>query len=167
MSATRVTARRWKRVQPTSLRHALELCKEHAREQLNRSVERIADEMGLADHWAVYKWIQSGRIPANLIRAYESACGARYVTQWIAASAGLMLVDVPRGRQLTGVDVVELHNGFGEALQVLTDFYAGKATPETAIEALTAHLNDVAWHRENVGKHHTPELDFGGTLNMH
>ena len=47
--------RNWKRLQPTSLRNALELCKEHARERLNRSVERIADEMGITDHWTVYK----------------------------------------------------------------------------------------------------------------
>lgn len=156
------TRRYWKRIQPTSLRHALELCKDHAREELNRSVERIADEMGQADHWALYKWIQSGRIPANLIRAYEAACGANYVTQWIAASSGKMLVDMPSGRRLFDVDVVELHNGFGKALQMLTDFYAGKAKPEDAIQALTAHLSDVAWHKENVARFSEPELDFGG-----
>ena len=119
-----MSRRNWKRIQPTSLRHALELCKEHARERLNRSVERIADEMGITDHWTVYKWLQTGRIPANLIRPFESACGIDYVTRWIAASAGKMLVDIPTGRRLEGTDVVALHNGFGAALQLLTDFYA-------------------------------------------
>ena len=132
--------RNWKRLQPTSLRHALELCKEHARERLNRSVERIADEMGITDHWTVYKWLQTGRIPANLIRPFESACGIDYVTRWIAASAGKMLVDIPTGRRLEGTDVVALHNGFGAALQLL----------------------DVAWHRANVAQFSAPELDFAG-----
>lgn len=158
--ATKKPARNWKRLQPTSLRHALELCKEHARERLNRSVERIADEMGITDHWTVYKWIQTGRIPANLIRPYEVACGIDYVTRWVAASAGKMLVDIPTGRRLEGADVIALHNGFGAALQLLTDFYAAKAQPDAVIAALTTHLQDVAWHRANVAQFATPELDL-------
>lgn len=152
--------RDWKRIQPTSLRHALELCKDHARERLNRSVERIADEMGVTDHWSVYKWLQTGRIPANLVRPFESACGIDYVTRWIAASAGKMLIDIPSGRKLQGSDVIALHNGFGSALQLLTDFYSGKAEPSATIEAITSHLADVAWHRANVAQFATPELDF-------
>ena len=154
--------RNWKRLQPTSLRHALELCKDFAKERHNLSVERIAERMGLTDHWTVYKWIQTGRIPANMIRPYEVACGIDYVTRWIAASAGKMVVDIPRGRRLEGTDVVALHNGFGAALQLLTDFYASKADPEATIAALTAHLQDVAWHRANVAQFSAPELDFAG-----
>ncbi len=45
MSSTKAR-RQWRRIQPISLRNALELCKDHARERLNRSVERVADEMG-------------------------------------------------------------------------------------------------------------------------
>ena len=152
--------RNWKRIQPISLRHALELCKEHARERHNYSVERIAEAMGITDHWTVYKWLQTGRIPANLIRPYETACGIDYVTRWIAASAGKMLVDIPSGRRLESTDVVDLHNGFGAALQLLTDFYGSKAEPEATIAALTAHLQDVAWHRANVAQFATPELNF-------
>ena len=84
------------------------------------------------------------------------------MTRWIAASAGKMLVDIPTGRRLESTDVVGLHNGFGAALQLLTDFYASKAEPEAVIAALTAHLQDVAWHRANVAQFATPELDFAG-----
>lgn len=161
MTTKATTARRsWAKQQPTSLRHALELCKEHARHKLNRSVERVADEMGITDHWTIYKWLQSGRIPANLIRPFEVACGIDYVSRWIAASTGRMLVDVPSGRQLQPTDVVELHNGFGAALQLITDFYAGKATPADTMAAIQAHLEQVAWHRVNVAQYATPELDF-------
>ncbi len=158
--ATKAT-RNWKRMQATSLRHALELCKDHAREKHNKSVERIADEMGVPDHWAVYKWIQSGRIPANLIRPFENACGIDYVTRWLAVSAGKVMVDVPSGRNLNGTDVVTLHNGFGTALQLLTDFYAKKVDAGQTLAALTAHLEDVAWHRANIAQHSQPEFDFG------
>jgi hypothetical protein len=155
-------SRNWKRTQPTSLRHALELCKEHAREKLNRSVERIADEMGMADHWQLYKYFQSGRLPANLIRPFEVACGIDYVTRWIAVSAGKILVEIPSGRNIHGTDVVALHNGFGMALRLLTDFYAKKVDTEQTLAALTAHLEDVAWHRANIAQHSQPEFDFGG-----
>jgi len=152
--------RNWKRVQPHSLRHALELCKEHAREVRNKSVERIAEDMGVTDHWSVYKWIQTGRIPANLIPPYEGACGIDMVSRWLAASRGKLLVDIPTGRNLTEADVVELHNGFGAALQLLTAFYAGKADAVETVEALTTHLQQVAWHTANVRQHAAPELDF-------
>lgn len=147
-------------MQPTSLRNALELCKEHARVVLNLSVERIADAMGLPDHWIIYKWIESGRIPANMIRPFELACGIDFVTRWLAGTNGKLLIDVPSGRDLTETDIVELHNGFGAALALLSDFYAGRADADATLAALTSHLQQVAWHHANVRQHAHPELDF-------
>lgn len=150
----------WNRMQPSSLRHALELCKDHARVKKNMSVEKIADAMGVTDHWIIYKWFQTGRIPANLIHPYEYACGINYVSRWIAASAGNMLVPIPSGRCLKATDVIELHNGFGLALQLLTDLYAGKADVQQTLDALTSHMVDVAWHQRNVAEFATPQLPF-------
>jgi hypothetical protein len=152
--------RDWKRLQPISLRHALELSKDHARVKLNRSVERIANEMGLADHWWLYKIFQSGRLPANLIRPFETACGINYVTRWIASSGGMLTIEIPSGRKLKDVDLVTLHTGFGTAVQMLTDLYAGKSDTASTIAALTAHMESIAWHRANVAQYSTPELDF-------
>lgn len=158
--STSLSRRNWKRLQPTSLRQALEFCKDHARVKLNRSVERVAETMGVTDHWTIYKWIQTGRIPANLVRPFESACGIDYVTRWLAASAGKMTVDIPTGRALNGTDVVALHNGFGTALQLLTDFYAKSGDATEVMASLTAHLEDVAWHRANIEQHVQPGFDF-------
>jgi len=138
----------------------MELCKDHAREKLNRSVEGIAAEMGLADHWTLYKWFQNGRMPLNLLIPFESACGIDFVSRWHAASKGRLLVEIPSGRDLRQTDIVELHNGFGEALRLLADLYAGKAEAAPTVAALTAHLEQVAWHRANVAQHAEPELDF-------
>ena len=49
-------ARNWKRIQPSSLRDALRLCKDHALEKKNYSVERIADLMGITAD-LLYKWL--------------------------------------------------------------------------------------------------------------
>lgn len=153
--------RNWNALQPSSLRQALELCKEYARERRNLSVERIAEKMGVTDHWTIYKWVQSGRIPANMIQPYESVCGIEYVTRWLAASGGKLLVDIPTGRNLVNADVIELHSGFSAALDLLTQFYVGKADVGQTSEALTNHLQQVAFHHANVQKHGAPEFNFG------
>ena len=152
----------WSRLQPTSLRHALELCKEHARIKRNRSVEGIAEQMGLADHWSLYKYLQSGRMPVNLVPPYESACGMDYVTRWMAATAGKLLIDIPNGRNATPAELVEVNSGCAAALQLLTDFYANpqKASAEDTLAALAHHLTQVAHHHANVAQHATPELQF-------
>ena len=155
-----MTRRNWKALQPSSLRHAFELCKDHARERLNKSVEGIAEDMGLADHWVLYKYLQKGSMPANLIRPYELACGINYVTRWQASSGGCLLVQIATGRKLAHADIVELHEHFAMALKLLTDYYAKPGDPSAALAALTTHMEHVAWHRQNVAQHINPQLDL-------
>lgn len=155
-----MTRRNWKAVQPTSLRHAFELCKDHARERLNKGVERIADDMGLPDHWVLYKYLQKGSMPANLIRPYELACGIDYVTRWLAGSGGRLLVEIATGRKLNHADIVQLHEHFATALKLLTEYYARPDDPTAALAALTTHMEHVAWHRQNVAQHINPQLEL-------
>ena len=152
----------WKTYQPTTLRAALEGCKEHAREARNLSVERIADQMGLPDHWALYKWIESGRFPFVLIPAYESACGINLPSRWLAATQRRLLVDMPVGRAATEDDLVQLGTGFQQAVQLLSDFYKsnGATDPAPVLDALRSHLESVAHHHINVAGFSQPELDF-------
>lgn len=160
LAKTRVN---WKRQQPNSQRHALELCKAHALAVHHRSVERIAELMGLVDHFALYKWMQNGRMPLCLVRPFEQACGIDYVTRWMAGSAGLLLIDMPAGRTVVQTELVELNSCFAAALQLLTDFYSApaKADAEATQAALNTHLSQVAWHQKNVAQCSTPELEFG------
>ena len=155
-----MSRRNWKRIQPTSLRNALELCKDHAKERHNLSVERIAESMGLTDHWTVYKWIQSGRIPANMIRPYETACGIDYVTRWLAASSGRLLIDIPTGRKADAADMQALQELLNTAVGQLLQFYGGKAEASDTLSAIQQAMEGLAWHRGNVEKHAQPELDF-------
>lgn len=154
--------RNWKRVHPNSLVEALRLCKEYAQEKSNLSIERIADRMG-ASHDSLYKWLATGRLPAILIPAFEHACGCHFASCWLAITAGKLVIDMPSGRSGSTTSMVELNTGFAEALQLLSTFYATPASSDTAevIAALTAHLQEVAYHQANVAQHSTPELDFG------
>jgi transcriptional regulator with XRE-family HTH domain len=156
-----VIRRNWKRVRPSSAIEALRLCKEFAQEKKNLSIERIADRMGVS-HDSLYKWLATGRLPYILVPAYEHACGCHFASEWAAASAGKLVISMPAGRAATQTDLVELNGCFGAALQLLSDFYAapGRADATETLAALTAHLQQVAWHHANVGQHSNPELEF-------
>ncbi|MGR3966097.1 hypothetical protein HBO07_19120 [Pseudomonas proteolytica] len=154
--------RRWKNVRPTSLRHALELCKDFAIDAHNKSVQRIADEMGLPDHWALYKWLQTGRMPANLIRPYERVCNCDYVTRWIAASAGRLTIEMPTGRNCTAQDTQALQELLTTAAGKLLAFYAKNSEAEETLASIQAAMEGLAWHRGNVSQTQHPQLELEG-----
>jgi hypothetical protein len=114
-----VAGRIWKKVSPTSLSHALELCLEHAREKHNRSVDQIADLIGLANKFTLYKWVESGRLPAIQVRPFEHACGCDFVTRYLAHSAGKLLVEIPIGRPATVEDLQVLTGRCNDAVGCL------------------------------------------------
>ena len=157
-----MTRRNWKGYQPATLRDALQGCKDFALQRHNLGVERIAEHMDLEDHWALYKWIANGRMPLVNLHAYEHACGIDLITRYLAATAGKLLVDIPKGTQAQPADMVELNTGFANALQLLKDFYqqGDKADPAATLEALRNHLEQVAYHQRNVAAYATPELEF-------
>lgn len=155
-----MSRRNWKRIQPISLRHALELCKDYAKERHNRSVERIAEQMGLADHWSLYKWFQNGRMPLNLVRPFKAACGIDFVTRWQTASAGKLLIDIPTGRKADAVEMQILQELLNTAVGQLLQFYGGKAEAPDTLTAIQQAMEGLAWHRGNVEKHAQPEFDF-------
>lgn len=156
-----MSKRRWKTLQPTSLRHGMELCKEFARVERNLSVEGIATEAGLVDHWTLYKYFQNGRMPLTLLRPFERACGVDYLTRWIAASAGKLLIDIPRGRSASPADIQTLQEILTQTTGALLAFYAGKHDAPDTLAALQNALEELAWHRANVQLHATPQLDLG------
>lgn len=158
-----MSRRNWKRVRPNSLRQAMQLCLDYARERHNRSVERVADLMGLASHWTLYKWMENGRLPAVLIRPFEHACGVTFVTDYVALSAHKLPVDMPAGKPAQDTDVLALQTQFNEAVNLLARFYKGDADAGETIAALTAAMADIANHRANVAQSLEPELAlFGG-----
>lgn len=152
--------RNWKRVHASSLRQAMELCKEHAREKHNLSVERIAERIGLADHWVLYKWIASAKMPAVMIPAFESACGIDLISRYLATRAGRLVIDMPRGKAAGSEDVQALQGVLHEAMGALMRFYAQEQEAEDTLAAVQRGLESLAWHRGNVQKHSQPELEL-------
>lgn len=157
-----MAARNWKRLRANSISHAMELCLAHAKEKLNRSVDNIADLMGLTNKWAIYKWVENGRIPAILIRPFEHACGIDFLTRYLAHSDHKLLIDIPTGRKAFSQETNTLSLALNETVGQLMKFHEGKADAEETIAAITAAMEDLAWHRGSVEKATQPEFEFGG-----
>lgn len=153
--------RNWKNERAISLRRGMELNVLHARERRNLSVERIADLMTLSSHFTLYKYLESGRMPALLIPAFENACGAHFVTQYLATSASRMLVEIPTGRRASHKELNEISAYTHQVMAMLIDFYEGRCEQQEVEGALTTLIEDLAHQRGNVAKHQQPELLLG------
>lgn len=155
-----MSKRNWKRVQPRDLRDALDLCTEYAREKHNRSVDNIADEMGLASKWTLYKWIQEASLPVRLIKPFENACGIDFVSRWGVISTGKLVIEIPKGRKGEPDDIQALQTVTHDAIGALMKFYADKANVDDTLATLQTALERMAWHKGNVEKYRQPELPF-------
>jgi hypothetical protein len=156
--------RNWKSAQPSSLRQALEWSLEYARERRNLSVEGVADRMSIESHWTLYKWVQTGRIPAIAITNFENVCGINLVSRWLAATGGHLLIEMPTGRNCSSKDVQLLQSVLHDAVGALMAFYHGKTEDiDQTLSLVQVGLECLAWHRGNVQQHQAPQLDLGGS----
>lgn len=153
-----MSRRNWNKVQPSSIRHAMELCVEHGRERQNLSVERIAELMGLAGHHSLYKWLAEGRMPAVAIRPFEHACGATFLSRYIAHSAGMITMPIPRGSKAEARDINTLQACLTESVTALIQFHDNKLPAEECLAALKTAMESLGWHHANVEKSDRPEL---------
>lgn len=156
-----MTRRNWKHMRANSLVHALRLCKEFAQDRSNLSVERVADRMGVT-HDSLYKWLGTGRMPANLVPTYEMVCGCHFVTDWYAGAAGRLVVPMPTGRAVTETELLAVNSSCAASLALLTKFYAdpNSADLEATADALRMHLEQVAYHHHNVARYASPQLEL-------
>lgn len=154
-----MAARNWKRVQPTSLTHALRLCKDHAKDVHNRSVERIADLIGVSAD-LLYKWLGNGRMPAIVIPAYELACGIDFASRFLVTSNNKLVISIPTGRDVTATDVQQLNALLNEAAGGIIAFADGRAEAPEVLAAIAQAMSGLAWHHGNIKNHVQPELDF-------
>lgn len=150
--------RNWKRIQASNLRHAMELCLEHAKEKHNRSLEQVSDLMGMASKWTLYKWVESGGLPASMIKPFEMACGIDFVSRWLVTSSNKLVIDIPTGRKVRTDDIQLLQEVTNTAVGALIQFYKNPVDIDSTLTAIQQALESMAFHRGNVMKYHQPEL---------
>ena len=154
--------RNWKRFRANNLRDAMRACKDFALEKHQLSVARIAELMGDVTEDSLYGWLSKGRMPVALVPTFELVCGAHFVSDWLAASAGRMVIAMPKGRKPSEAELHQITEGCSTAMRKLAAFYADPAKVDTAelMELLQRHLEQVAFQHRNVGQYIAPELEF-------
>lgn len=157
-----MAARKWKPMRPAhSIGHATEMDLAHALKNYNRSIKTVAGLMGTKLD-TFYKQLAEDRIPVCAVAAFGHACGSHYLTDFLSAQAGRLVVGMPTGRA-TPLNLAELQVFQSEVLALLMRCYERKADPRETADALTALLGEIAFQRENVLRLDAPELDlFGG-----
>lgn len=158
-----MSRRNWKRVQASNLNQATELCLEYAREKNNRSVESVADLMGV-NKWTLYKWLSEGNMPARLIKPFEHVCGIDFVSRWLAMGDNKMVIDIPKGRKGSADDMLVLQESSTGAISALLKFYSDKSDIKETLSAIQSALEGLAWHKLNVQKSNQPEIPFEESL---
>lgn len=148
----------WKHRLSPNLQEAMAECTAYALEAHNRSVEQIADLMGLDSHWTLRKYMTEVRLPLRLIRPFEHACGIDLITRFLSSSAQRMVIDIPHGNTPDGHDVQTLQRMLADATSALISFYQGEKDADETIHAVWTGMAELGWHRTNVTKHHQPEL---------
>jgi hypothetical protein len=145
----------------SSIDDAMQLCLEAAMRKHNRGPKRISELMG-AKLDTFYKWLAESRMPINMIGAFENACGATYLTEYLCANAHLLAVEIPTGRKLTEKNVMDLQASFSDAMGMLIRFYKGDVDRDETLAGLDQLMADLGWHKANVERADEPELEFGG-----
>lgn len=151
----------WKRRTPTSLRQAVDDSLEYFKESCNGSVERLAERMGYSTHWSLYKDLADLKLRLSQVKAFEHACGIDLITRYYAASSGRISIELPIGRTAGADSINALQVATTEAAGALLRFYSGQLDADETLAKLNAAIQELAWHRVNVGKHAEPELEFG------
>lgn len=146
-----------------SLSDAMDMCMAHADRKLKRPLKRVADLMG-EKYDTLHDWLSKGSLQANKIAPFELACGATYVTEWICANAHLLAFEAPSGRQLKETDVLELNQHMAEATALLIGCFKGESDRGETIAALDSLMCEVGWHRVNVERSESPELELFGEM---
>lgn len=154
-----MTTRNWKHP-PQSITEAMEACLAHALTRHRRSTDHVAADMGLANKWMLYKYLESGRLPAVLIRPFEVACHADHMTRYLAHAAHRLVIDIPTGKLPATSDLALVQAATHEATGALINFAAGKANAAEVIATVTAAMEQLAWHRENATRAAQPELEL-------
>ena len=144
----------------TSLDHAIELAKRHAKEQ-HRPSKVMADLMGV-ELKTYYRWLLDNTLPLNRIAQFEALTGSRFISEYLSVLHGdRVVIEIPRGRKGKAADMAQVQSQTAEALALLAKWHEDGSGVDETIAALTNVLALLDYQRENVKKAGNPELDFG------
>jgi len=149
----------WKRIVPHSMVKALNLTKEHGKENKQQSVQRIADRLSISQD-CLYKWLGDATMPVKSVIAFEEVCGISFVTQYLAHSQGFLLVKAPTGRKAEHRDLIDLQAFMIEVSGLIMRHTEGLKSAQETTDAIKALMEDLAFHHKNVNELDKPQTEL-------
>jgi hypothetical protein len=141
-------------VQP-DLMVAVQACIAHAKAELFRNINDVADAMQTKPtRDALYKWVKSGRLPLAEIPAFELACGANQISEYLAACGGYLLIKAPVGQGLPQIEFARTQCQVAKAIFATSTALVDAGQTPDAISAISVAIKSL------VAVHH--QLSIGG-----
>lgn len=150
----------WKSRRPTSLSEAFDLDEAHGLHE-KRLSRKAMEELMDASRSKYGRWITDLEMPVGRLRQFSMLCGSTFVIEYLATASGKLVIDIPTGRKISAEDLHTLQEVLNEVVGRLIKFYANKADSSETLGAIQTAMESLAFHRGNVEKHMTPELEFG------
>lgn len=130
---------------------AIQACLVHAKTVLYRTTADVADAMQTTpSRDAVYKWTQTGRLPLAEIPAFELACGANHISNYLASCHGYLLIKAPQPNGLPPIEFARVQCQLAKAvLATATALVDAQQTPD-AIDALNVAIQSLVAVRQQL-----------------
>jgi hypothetical protein len=130
---------------PDDLMAAVQACLSHAKSDLYRNIGDVADAMDTKPtREAVYKWVQTGRLPLAEIPAFERACASSHISKYIAACGGYLIVRAPVADGLPQLEFARIQCQVAKAILATSTALVDAGQAPDAVNALTVAINSLA-----------------------
>lgn len=131
---------------------AIRECLDHAKRVLYRDVASLAELMSLDNKWVLFKWAETGRIPAIAIPAFEEACGSNALSKCLAEAAGGLTIPAPTGRLARVTTSAETHLLAASAIAKAVSAEIDHSKTDEAIRAINGAIEALAWLRHQLAE---------------
>lgn len=121
---------------------AVRACLDYAKAGLYRTTADVADAMQTKpSSEALYKWTQTGRLPLAEIPAFELACGANCISEYLAACSGHLLVKMPVAAGLPQIEFARTQCQVAKAMLATSTALVDARYTRDAVDAITVAIN--------------------------
>lgn len=132
---------------------AIDACLAHAKTELFRGIADVADAMETKPtRDAVYKWVQSGRMPLVEVAAFERACGASSISRHLAAAGGNLLIKESVAAGLPQLDFARVQCQVAKAMFATASALVDPTQAQQAMQTLSQAMDGLATVRHQISK---------------
>ena len=133
----------------SEIQAAIQACITHAKQEMYRDIGDIAEAMGV-NQWVLYKWVQSGKLPAVHIPAFECACGVTHLSKYLAAAGGLLTIKAPPAAGYTQVDWAQAQWEVAKAMAEAAGAAIDPGKTQQALKAINQAMDALASTRHQL-----------------